>query len=114
MVLYFFQMIDFDFGGSGNFPSKPYKVSIVNDRYEEQQQRPIETIVTSRTARPVIPVGPTKAVTAAAAAAAAAKTAVSAAAAAAAKSGLRPVAVTKTVVTQKQVCEGLDLGNLND
>jgi hypothetical protein len=101
-----FQVVDFDFGGAGDgIPGKPYKVSIINEHYEEQQQRPIETIVTSRTARPVAPINPAKVVSAAAAAAA--KTAVSAAAVAAAKSGVRPAgtAFSKTIIMQKEVCD---------
>jgi polygalacturonase len=110
VFMFVFQVVDFDFGGAGgDMPGRPYKVSIINDLYEEQQQRPIETIVTSRTARPVAPINPAKVVSAAAAATAAAKTVVSAAAVAAAKTGVRPAgtSITKTVVMQKPVCDCL-------
>jgi len=95
------QLVEVDFRADGGASNTPYKISIVNDKYEEP--RPIETIVTSRTARPQVTTGRTKTVTAAANAAA--KIAVTAAAVAA-KRGVRPVGMTatKTVATQKQVC----------
>ena len=97
------QAMEFGAGDAKDIANNPYRISIVNDLYDEQLQRPIETIVTSRQSRPVAPVGPAKAVTFAANAAA--KTAVNAAALAAAKTGVRfgASAVTKATVTQKKV-----------